>query len=80
MADIGFPELLVILVIALLVFGPSKLPDMGRSLGRALREFRDAMRGESLPSDGSGSRQRPLAGDSPDQTEPGTRPDRRPVR
>jgi len=38
--NIGFPELLVILVIALLVFGPKKLPEVGRSLGKALREFR----------------------------------------
>lgn len=52
MADIGFPELLVILVIALLVFGPSRVPDMGRSLGRALREFRDAIRGESPSVEG----------------------------
>ncbi len=44
MRDIGFPELVVILVVALLVLGPSRLPDMGRSLGRALREFRDAIR------------------------------------
>jgi sec-independent protein translocase protein TatA len=47
MGDIGFPELLVILVIALLVLGPSRVPDMGRSLGRALREFRDAIRGDA---------------------------------
>ncbi len=46
MGDIGFPELLVILVIALLVFGPGRLPEMGRSLGRSLREFRDALRGD----------------------------------
>lgn len=38
--SIGFPELLIILVIALLVFGPKKLPEVGRSLGRALKEFR----------------------------------------
>lgn len=38
--NIGFPELLVILVIALLIFGPKKLPEVGRSIGRALREFR----------------------------------------
>jgi sec-independent protein translocase protein TatA len=47
MPDIGLPELLVILVIALLVFGPSRVPEMGRSLGRALREFRDAIRGDA---------------------------------
>ncbi|MBU1185344.1 MAG: Sec-independent protein translocase protein TatB [Acidobacteria bacterium] len=38
--NIGFPELLAILAIALLVFGPKKLPEVGRSIGRALREFR----------------------------------------
>jgi sec-independent protein translocase protein TatA len=43
--NIGFPELLVILVIALLVFGPKKLPEVGQSLGRAIREFRKATDG-----------------------------------
>jgi len=38
--NIGFPELLVIFTIALLIFGPRKLPEIGKSLGRALREFR----------------------------------------
>jgi len=38
--NIGFPELLFILALALLVFGPKKLPEVGRSIGRALREFR----------------------------------------
>jgi TatA/E family protein of Tat protein translocase len=38
--NIGFPELLFILVIALLVFGPKKLPEVGKSIGKALREFR----------------------------------------
>ena len=47
MGDIGFPELLVILVIPLLVFGPSRVPEMGRSLGRALREFRQAIQGDA---------------------------------
>jgi TatA/E family protein of Tat protein translocase len=42
MLDIGFQELLVVMVIALLVFGPDKLPELGRRLGRALREFRRA--------------------------------------
>lgn len=39
---IGLPEMGVILVIALLVFGPKKLPEIGRSLGKALRGFQDA--------------------------------------
>jgi TatA/E family protein of Tat protein translocase len=38
--NIGFPELIIILAIALLIFGPKKLPEVGRSIGRALREFR----------------------------------------
>jgi len=38
--SIGFPELLIILAIALIIFGPKKLPEVGRSLGRALKEFR----------------------------------------
>jgi TatA/E family protein of Tat protein translocase len=38
--SIGLPEILLILAIALLVFGPRKLPEMGRALGRAIAEFR----------------------------------------
>lgn len=44
LGDIGFPELLLILVIALVIFGPSKLPELGKSLGRGIREFRKATR------------------------------------
>ena len=42
MGPIGFPEMLVIAVLALLIFGPRKLPELGRSLGKALAEFRRA--------------------------------------
>lgn len=42
MFDIGLQEMLLIGVIALLVFGPSKLPELGRMIGRAMREFRRA--------------------------------------
>jgi len=38
--SLGMPELIVIMVIALLVFGPKKLPEVGRSIGKALREFK----------------------------------------
>lgn len=43
MWGLGFPELLVILVIALLVFGPSRLPEVGTFLGKSLRAFRDSL-------------------------------------
>ena len=43
---IGFPELLVLLVVVLLVFGPKKLPEMGRSLGRGMREFKTSVTGK----------------------------------
>ena len=42
MFDIGFQELILILVVALIVFGPRRLPELGRALGRAMREFRRA--------------------------------------
>ena len=42
MGQLGFSEILVIFVIALLVFGPKKLPDLGKSLGKGIREFRKA--------------------------------------
>ena len=45
MPSIGPLELIVILAIALIVLGPKRLPDAGRSLGRGLREFKDSLAG-----------------------------------
>ena len=42
MFGIGVPELILILVVGLIVFGPGKLPEMGRTLGKGIREFRKA--------------------------------------
>jgi sec-independent protein translocase protein TatA len=44
--DIGLPGLLIILIIALIVIGPGKLPEVGAALGRGIREFRHATTGE----------------------------------
>ncbi|MDP2728492.1 MAG: TatA/E family twin arginine-targeting protein translocase [Dehalococcoidia bacterium] len=40
--NIGFPEMIIILLIALIVFGPGKLPEIGGTIGKAMREFRRA--------------------------------------
>jgi TatA/E family protein of Tat protein translocase len=42
MGPLGFPELIIIFVVALVVFGPRKLPELGRSLGKSLSEFKRA--------------------------------------
>jgi sec-independent protein translocase protein TatA len=46
MPGIGPMELIVVLVIALIILGPKKLPDMGRSVGKGMREFKSAISGD----------------------------------
>ena len=43
---IGLPELVLLGLVLLLVFGPKRLPEMGRSLGRGMREFKDSVTGD----------------------------------
>ena len=45
MGQLGVPEMIIIAVIALLIFGPKKLPDLGAGLGKAIRDFKGAMSG-----------------------------------
>ena len=47
MGNIGPMEFLVVLVIALVVFGPKRLPDLGHSLGKGIREFKGSVTGET---------------------------------
>lgn len=51
MPNIGPMELVVILAIALIVLGPKKLPEVGRSIGRGMREFKDSVSGNSRDDD-----------------------------
>ena len=46
---IGVPELILLGLVLLLVFGPKRLPEMGRSLGRGMREFKDSVTTDSAP-------------------------------
>jgi len=61
MGPIGLPELGVVLLIVLIVFGPKRLPQMGRSLGAGMREFKDGITGKASADDGDGdeTEQRP---------------------
>jgi sec-independent protein translocase protein TatA len=43
--EVGITGLIVILIVALLVFGPKRLPEIGRSLGKGMREFKDSISG-----------------------------------
>ena len=43
--DVSLPEMFIILIAVLLIFGPKRLPEMGRSLGRGLRQFRESVSG-----------------------------------
>jgi sec-independent protein translocase protein TatA len=56
-------EIVIILVIVLIIFGPKRLPDLGRSLGHGMREFKDSVTGKDKDE---------LPEQSPDKSEPAT--------
>ena len=59
MFGLGVPELVIILVVVLLFFGPRKLPELGNFLGKSLRDFREALENRDEPPED------PEAGDQP---------------
>jgi len=72
--SLGMPELIVIFVIALIVFGPRKLPELGRSLGKSIAEFKKATSEvqRSLDEEIRAEEQRSAATGPSSTTEPGT--------
>jgi sec-independent protein translocase protein TatA len=59
MPGIGPMELIVVLIIALIIFGPKKLPELGKSLGSGMRSFKDSVTGpdrEELPAGDAGAK------------------------
>jgi sec-independent protein translocase protein TatA len=51
MGRFGIPELLIILVIVILIFGANRLPDIGRGIGKGIRNFKDATKNDQDPND-----------------------------
>ncbi len=73
--ELGAGEILVILAVVLLLFGPSKLPKLGEGLGSAMANFRKALRGddEAVPPSGGDRAAPPAAPDAPKATaDPGS--------
>ena len=70
MPDIGAPELIIVAIIVLLLFGPGKAADLGGSLGKSIREFRKATREDETASTPATSPALPAASSSSDVSAP----------
>ncbi len=76
MPNIGPLEIIIVLVIVLIIFGPKRLPDLGRSLGRGMREFKDSVTGkdddkdELGPADEAEERTEPVRASAPTEQKP----------
>jgi sec-independent protein translocase protein TatA len=71
MPNIGPLEIVIILIIALIIFGPKRLPELGRSMGKGMREFKNSLTSDKdddddvreLERSGGGAEERPLEGE-----------------
>jgi sec-independent protein translocase protein TatA len=59
MFNLGFGEVLVILLIILILFGPSKLPELAKGMGNAIKEFKKAMREDAEGNEGNKEENKP---------------------
>jgi len=73
MPNIGPLEIIIVLVIVLVIFGPKRLPDLGRSLGSSMREFKDSVTGkdDDKQIDGSDSKPEPAQAEKSEATPTG---------
>jgi sec-independent protein translocase protein TatA len=58
--NVGPGELIIVLVIALIVLGPKRLPEVGRSIGNGMREFKESLSGETRPDEDDEEAAKPL--------------------
>jgi sec-independent protein translocase protein TatA len=70
MPNVGPLEIALVLIVALIILGPKKLPDMGRSLGRGMREFKGAISGDNDDRAESDARELTVAQAKADDTAP----------
>jgi sec-independent protein translocase protein TatA len=69
MSNIGLPEIAIVLLIVLVIFGPKRLPQLGRSLGSGMREFKDAVTGNRKHDDDDDSPELTATTATPDPVE-----------
>ena len=68
--QLGIPEVILVLVVALLFLGPKRLPEAGRSLGKGIREFKDGITGNDDTNNGSTNQASALNPPQPNYTPP----------
>ena len=68
--NIGWPGVIIILIVLLVIFGPKRLPEMGRSIGRGMREFKESVTGKDDDDD----QPREIPPPTQDETVPGSQP------